>query len=44
MSGRKGSDSLKVRREDLESKIRSKDDLYYILSQCCKLYLIFASI
>ena len=42
MSIRKESDSLKVRREDLESKIRSKDDLYYILSQCCKLLVKFA--
>ena len=27
---------LKVRIEELESKIRSKKDLYYILRQCCK--------
>ena len=40
MSGRKESDSLKIRREELENKIRSKDDLYYILSQCCKLLLL----
>ena len=28
---------VKVRIEELESKIRSKKDLYYILRQCCKL-------
>ena len=27
---------VKVRKEELESKIRSKKDLYYILKQCCK--------
>ena len=27
---------VKVRIEELESKIRSKKDLYYILKQCCK--------
>ena len=26
---------IKVRIEELESKIRSKRDLYYILRQCC---------
>ena len=28
---------VKVRIEGLESKIRSKKDLFYILRQCCKL-------
>ena len=28
---------VKVRIEELESKIRSKKDLYYVLRQCCKL-------
>ena len=27
---------VKVRIEELESKNRSKKDLYYILKQCCK--------
>ena len=27
---------VKVRIEELESKIRDKKDLYYILGQCCK--------
>ena len=28
---------VKVRIEELESKIRSKKDLYYVLKQCCKI-------
>ena len=28
---------IKVIIEELESKIRSKKDLYYVLKQCCKL-------
>ena len=28
---------VKVRIEELENKIRSNKDLYYILRQCCKL-------
>ena len=31
---------VKVRIEELESKIRSKKDMYYILKQCCKHILI----
>ena len=31
---------IKVRIEELESKIRSKKDLYYILRQCCKQILL----
>ena len=27
---------IKVGIEELESKIRSKKDLYYLLRQCCK--------
>ena len=32
---------IKVRIEELESKIRSKKDLYYILRQWCKFVCIF---
>ena len=36
---------IKVRIEELESKIRSKKDLYYILRQWCKFaFYIFRSI
>ena len=27
---------VKVRINELESKIRDKKDLYYVLKQCCK--------
>ena len=30
---------VNVRIEELESKIRSKKDLYYVLKQCCKLII-----
>ena len=32
---------IKVRIEELESKIRSKKDLYYILRQWCNIICIF---
>ena len=32
---------IEVRIEELESKIRSKKDLYYILRQCCMFLLIY---
>ena len=32
---------IKVRIEELESKIRSKKDLYYILRQSCMFLLIY---
>ena len=32
---------IKVRIKELESKIRSKKDLYYILRQCCKHILFY---
>ena len=32
---------IKVRIEELESKIRSKKDLYYILRQFCMFLLIY---
>ena len=31
---------IKVRIEELESKIRSKKDLYYVLRQWCK-YIVY---
>ena len=30
---------VNVRIEELESKIRSKKDLYYVLKQCCNLII-----
>ena len=35
---------IKVRIEELESKIRSKKDLYYVLRQCCKPVCLFISL
>ena len=34
----KANKTIKVRVEELESRIRSKDDLYWVLQKYCKLF------
>ena len=36
---KRANDFIQMKVEDLEKRIRSKDDLYYILRQCCKSHL-----